>query len=438
MAFNMPFVRRRLAVAPQEPYVRGKLIIKFSNEVQAEQILSRRGATRIAPPNAEGYVGVSIPQTVDPAAEAAFLQTQPGIADAQPLKLRYIQVNDPNDTDFGTNAQICSGPQTTHVQWDMFVTWMPEAWAVTTGSSSVKIAIIDTGVDLTQGDISSKVIGADSAVFDTGLGTQDGTNVQDYDGHGTNVSGIAAADTNNSTLFAGTGWNTSLIEVRVFPTPSAANPTPGATNLDIAAGINWAVSKGAKVVSMSLGGSGACDSTEQTAISNAIASGIVVVAASGNAGAAAVSAPANCNGVIAVGASSLDDTTNPLQPREKVASYSNYASNNTWGVVAPGGDPSAAQQNCNPVPPCDYLQWITNLYSSTAFGGGGAGVFIAGTSQATPHVAGLAALMFAKDGALTPAQVANIIESNTDQIVGAGFHQGFGRINAIKALNATP
>ncbi|MBV8081987.1 MAG: S8 family serine peptidase, partial [Candidatus Eremiobacteraeota bacterium] len=264
------------------------------------------------------------------------------------------------------------------------------------------------------------------------------SNVQDYDGHGTNTSGIAASVTENSTRFAGTSWNSNLIEVRVFPTPSGANPTPSASSVDVAAGINWAVLKGANVISLSLGGQNPCDGDQGPAIANAVAAGVVVVAAAGNEGSTSIDDPANCPGAIAVGASALDDITNPAAPKETIASYSNSAPNNTWGVVAPGGDPSVAQQSCNPVPPCDYLQWVANAYSTTAFGGGSTGAFVAGTSQATPHVAGIIALMKAKDAALTPASATSIIEANTDQIRSAGTRQGFGRVNAIKALTATP
>ena len=425
--------------AYREPYIRGRVAVQISDNASAATSFSRLNARVVAQPNEFGYSSVSIPQSADPATTAVSLRNQPGISDARPIRALYLQVI-PNDPDLGTNSQICTGPQTTFVQWDMYVTWMPEGWGVTTGSSSIVIGIVDTGVDLTNADVAGKV--DHSVVYDLGTGVADGSaSVQDHDGHGTNVSGIAASVTDNSTRFAGVGWNTHLVEARVFPTPSAGDPNPAAAEPDIAAGINWAVAHGAKVVNLSLGGAGACDSGPGTvgdAISAAHAAGVVVVAASGNDGTNSIDFPGDCPGALAVGATALDDTTNLAQPKETIASYSNSAPNTTWGVVAPGGDPSVAQQSCGVSPACDFLQWIINAYSTTAFMDAGTGILIAGTSQATPHVAGLASLMLAKDGTLTPTQIFSIIESNTDKIVGAGSRQGFGRINAIKALNATP
>lgn len=104
-------------------------------------------------------------------------------------------------------------------------------------------------------------------------------------------------------------------------------------------------------MNMSLGApsSSPCDPAEQTAITQAVNANVPVVVASGNFSSNVLGDPADCNGVIFVGASVLDDTTNPNSPVEKVAGYSSYA-NSTWGLVAPGGDPDAAQMNCGTAP----------------------------------------------------------------------------------------
>jgi serine protease len=331
----------------------------------------------------------------------------------------------------------------------MYYTQMPFAWDITEGVPSVLIAVIDTGYDANNIDLCSKVVA--SAVFDRGTGVQDTANTaQDDDGHGSDVSGIAASVTNNGTRFAGVGWNVGLLEVRVFPTPSAANPNPsGASSQDIASAINWAVAFRARVINLSLGGIPgiACDAGEQTAITNAVNANVAVIVASGNKGGSQLGDPANCNGVIVAGASAIDET-NPNSPTEKVASYSDHLSNNTWGLVAPGGDPTAAQDSCGVAPLCDDLQWIANAYSTTACcpnstppnPSGFHGVLIAGTSMAAPHVAGVAALMISKDLSITPGQIASILlnPSNNDDICTGCVLEGAGRLNALKALNATP
>jgi subtilisin family serine protease len=152
--------------------------------------------------------------------------------------------------------------------------------------------------------------------------------------------------------------------------------------------------------------------------------------------------PAADPSVLAVGASALNDNGTPRDyatSTEYVASYSNYVLSpapNEYYVVAPGGDPSVAQQECSTEACLDFLQWILNLYSNTAHIGHDEISLYAGTSQATPHVAGLAALMLTKDGTLTPAQIGSIISTSAHNI--GDVKQGHGRIDALAALNATP
>ncbi len=415
--------------------------------------LERVQAQQAGAANRFGYVTYTIPPDRDPAAVAASVAGTPGIVEAKPLGARYLEFV-PNDQEFGP-APPYTGPYTTpphasQVQWDMWLTQMPGAWDMTQGNPGVRIAIIDSGYDANNIDICSKVV--NSAVFDNGSGTQDfSTSAQDDDGHGSNVSGIAASVTNNSTRYAGAGFNVNLLEVRVFKQPTAANPNPpGATSADVAAAIDWAVGAHANVINLSLGATsvGPCDPGEQAAINDAVNNKIVVVVASGNDGANTLKDPANCNGVIVVGASAVDDITNPATPTEYVPNYSNYNGNTTWGLVAPGGDPSAAQLSCGVVPLCDFLQWIVNNYSTTACCAnssppnvGNHGVLINGTSMAAPHVAGVAALMISKDPGIAPAQVASILESTADNICGCASspdQQGAGRLNAANALTATP
>ncbi|MBV8222100.1 MAG: S8 family serine peptidase, partial [Candidatus Eremiobacteraeota bacterium] len=337
---------------PPPAYISGKIAVKFTGtgtEPEVGQALARLQAIQVHPSAASGYAVYAIPESQSPVAAAAQLAGTRGIADAQPLLARYTQNTIPNDPAFGA-APPYTGPLTTTTQWDMYYIQMPATWDSWKGSASVTIAIIDTGYDANNVDVCGKVV--DSAVFDLGGGAQDKTaTAQDMDGHGTNVSGIAASVTNNATRFAGVGWDTDLIEVRVFPTPGPGNPTPGSSNLDIAAGIGWAVAHGAKVINLSLGAPGVCDNAEQNAINSALGAGVVVVVASGNQGTSSLDVPADCTGTIAVGASAIDDITNPAVPTERIASYSNWGSNGDGlTLVAPGGDPSHAQQSCGVAP----------------------------------------------------------------------------------------
>jgi len=371
----------------------------------------------VSAPNPQGAVSFSIPQTMDPRSAAAAVQNIPGVIAAGPVLYRHLDTI-PNDPDYVN-------------QWDMTVTQMPSAWTITTGLATLRVAVIDTGYDTGNPDLAGKV--DLSVVYDKGDGTvHTGAPIEDTDGHGTDVSGIAAADTNNATDVAGVGWNVHLIEARVFPQPAG----PGANSRDIAAAINWAVTNGAKVINLSLGSASADNVYEEPAVAAALAAGVVVVAATGNDGMNIVDYPAADPGVLAVGASAFcDSTKNVLAGSEYVASYSNYGPQLT--LVAPGGDPTQAQVHCNPADPTciDFLQWIENLDSKQGQFKEYVGLF-AGTSMASPHVAGAAALLLSVTPSLKPCQVFNMIKTTADPI--GDPHQGSGRLNVLNALNAKP
>jgi subtilisin family serine protease len=448
-AESLTFTRRMLERGPHPKYIPGRVAVKFSGTGTEPEIglaMTRLRATQVAPRGDSGYVVYSIPTTQRPEAAAAALVSTRGIAEAKPLEARYIQVI-PNNTDFGNPPPYVGPLVTPATQWDMYYTQMPNAWNITEGLPSVLIAVIDTGYDANNLNICQKVAG--SVVFDLGSGAQDMTaTAQDTIGHGSDVSGIAASSTNNGRTFAGVGWMTELLEVRVFPNATLADPNPaGASNLDVAAGINWAVAHGAKVINMSLGALAPCDAPEGNAINAAVAANVTVVVASGNDGSSTgIASPANCPNAISVGASAINDYSNAAHmasPTEYVASYSDFGGGGPT-LVAPGGDAQASQLTCNVGTTCDYLQWILNSYSTTACCSTsspqnfpGAGVLITGTSMAAPHVAGVASLMYAKTPSIQPATIKMIFSDQalgTDDICTNCAAEGNGRLNAQKAL----
>jgi subtilisin family serine protease len=332
-------------------------------------------------------------------------------------------------------------------QWDLHVICAANAWgygnANTTGSTfagalggNVKIAIVDTGADLTHPDLAGRVVYAESVL--NGVVTPGLAGMHDNDGHGTNVAGIAAASGNNGFGFAGVAYAAPLMIFKVFPDPPCGTGGCSANGADVGKAITDAVAQGARVISLSLGASGP-DTAEESAVAQAIASGVVVVAASGNESTPTLDFPAADPNVIAVGASSLDDS-NTANIVESVASYSNFDSSNpNWGVVAPGGDPSGNTDG-------DDLHWIENIYSSTTGSGnfcstdraGAAGdcrILIAGTSQATPHVSGAVALMLSVNGLLTPVSVKSVLCATARNISNA--KQGCGRLDVYRAMART-
>jgi thermitase len=275
-------------------------------------------------------------------------------------------------------------------QWGMVKVQAPQAWDVTVGSPSINIAILDTGVDLDHPDLADKLI---SNINFSNSGTTD-----DVYGHGTHVAGIAAAMIDNGIGVAGLGYTSTIMNVKVLSDVGA-----GAYSW-IASGIIWAADNGAEVINMSLGGS-SNSSTLEDAINYAWSKGVVVVAAAGNSGDSTPMYPAYYTSCIAVAATDANDAR---------ASWSNYGD---WvDAAAPG----------------------VSVYSTLRDNGYG---YKSGTSMASPHVAGLAALVFTTvsdangDGKLND-EVRSRLEATCDDIGVTGI--GYGRINAARAVGSAP
>ena len=385
---------------------------------------------------------------------AASIAGQPGVIGVYPLHYRVptsITHVIPSDAEFGLNEY----------QWDMDMIQATYAWSLTQGGHA-KIAIIDTGVDLTHPDLPSgtKIAYQESDV--NGVTSTASGAAQDTNGHGTNVAGIAGARTNDGVGFAGVGYNALIYAFRIFSPATASSDEQTADTGDEATAIAHAVSQGVDVINLSLGSSQydpvsgiGFDQTEHDAVEAAIAAGVTVVAAAGNGDAnnvalATVDFPAAYDGVISVGAESIvDNNAGSWAPAsgfspavtESVASYSNYGPN--LSVIAPGGDTATAGNSSMN----DNLHWIVNDSTTTAAFATDrcaaaalpqvCGEKFQGTSQATPHVAGTVALVQSalrenSMSPLTPAAMLELIEGTADNI--GSPYQGHGRLNALRAV----
>jgi hypothetical protein len=281
-------------------------------------------------------------------------------------------------------------------QWALEKVGAPRAWNYASGKD-ILIAIVDTGVDLDHPDLADKVRTDIDWDFVGDVAVAD-----DDDGHGTHVSGIAAATTDNEIGVAGMGWNAMLLPLKVIG-PNGEGQDP-----DLAEAIYYAADKEADVINMSIGGVTSpccsCPSIVQEAVDYAYAKGVVLVASSGNHGGSdgpnAEVFPANCEHVLGIAATNSNDT---------VASYSNYGSH--VSVAAPGSS--------------IYSTLMSDRYS-----------YKSGTSMAAPHVAGLAALLRARFPSYTPDQIASAILDNADDLGASGWDEyyGCGRINAFHSL----
>lgn len=335
---------------------------------------------------------------------------------------------------------------------------LPNAWSITTGSAAVTVAVLDTGyrqhVDmgavLPGYDFISDVAiandgdGRDADAQDPGdwitaaenaSGIFQGCKVERSSWHGTHVAGTIAALMNNSIGVTGVAPNVKILPVRVLG-------KCGGYTSDIIDGMRWAAGIAvagtpanpypAQVLNMSFGIAGTCSSALQSAVAEVIGAGKVIVAATGNDGAAAIGEPANCTGVIAVTAHAIDGDH---------AEYANAGPETT--ISAPGGGCGADNTLNNACTagnsPGVYSLVNTGLTTPSA----DSYVAYQGTSMAAPHVTGVAALMFSLNLSLTPAQLKAYLQSSARPHPAGSTciskypgKCGAGLLDAQQALNA--
>lgn len=277
------------------------------------------------------------------------------------------------------------------LQWGQTKIQSPQAWDIQKGQPQVQVAILDTGIDQDHPDLLGKV---DSWQNFTTSSTND-----DLYGHGTHVAGIAAAATANTIGVAGTGRDIHLISVKVLDDSGSGYYSW------VANGIKWAADQNIKVINMSLGGSFG-SRTLQDAVNYAWNKGAILVAAAGNSGNASRTYPAFYSNVIAVAATDQNDQ------KPGFSSYGKWVD-----VAAPGVDIFSTFPNH----PYEIGKNLEYDYAS-------------GTSMSTPHVSGLAGLLFSQDSTFTNSQVRGFIENSADKIAGTGKYWAKGRINSYKAL----
>lgn len=352
------------------------------------------------------------------AALAGRLGTRPGIRWASTNDILYPTAV-PNDDNY-------------RYQWHYPTMNLPAAWDVTQGSDTVVVAVLDTGrtphPDLDARTVDGFDMISDKTMAGDGGGRDDDPTDEGGDmpgggssWHGTHVAGIIGAASNNKIGVAGVDWNASIQHVRVLG-------RGGGSSFDIAAGIEWAsggVVPGlppnatpASVINMSLGGSGSASPVYQEPIDAAVERGTVIVIAAGNEDSNTKTArPCNQERVICVGAT---------RHSGRRASYSNFGAQ--VDVMAPGGE---GREDANGDGKPDG---VFSTYRSKA----GKPIIeqMQGTSMATPHVAGLVALMKSVKPDLTPADAERFLKStaNTDFKCAEGC--GAGLVNAYAAVVA--
>jgi serine protease len=328
------------------------------------------------------------------------------------------------------------------------------AWDITTGSASVVIAVVDSGI-VAHPDLAGRMLPGYDFVSDPASANDGGgrdadstdpgdwrtaglcpvpmNSAEDSNWHGTLVTGIIAANANNGVGIAGIDWNARVVPVRALG-------RCGGDFSDILDGMAWAAGipvpgapanpHSAKVINVSAGGQGPCVSQIQAIIDEILDAGVFVAVAAGNENDNAdYYAPAGCGGLTTVGA------TDRLGAR---ASYSNFSTG--MDISAPGGDRDRNGAN-------DSI--VTTWNTGTTVAASPTYADADGTSFSTPEVAGVAALMLAVNPALRPAQVKALMAQSaspfaagsdcvTRGICGAGILNAFGAVKAARAALGVP
>lgn len=362
------------AAPPQKKFEKGRLLVKMKpgvlpNSMAEQMALSSAGASVIKRIPQIGVSIVRLSLNANEEAKLAILKSRPEVEFAE-LDELLEPASIPNDPKY---------PQ----QWHLPKINAPAAWDITTGSASIVIAILDTGVDSTHPDLAANIVSGWN-VFDNN------SNTADVNSHGTSVAGTAAAIGNNGSGCASPTWNCRIMPIRVsYPSGCASFST-------IANGLVWAQNHGARVANISYNVSGS--NAVRTAAQNFQSAGGVVIVAAGND--AMVSSLLDNPYVVTVSATDLNDA---------VCSWSNTGTN--IDLAAPG----------------------SNIQTTIAGGGYSNG---SGTSCSAPLVAGVAALMLSVKPSLSGAQIQQILKLSADDRGAAGWDPkfGWGRLNAAAAV----
>jgi serine protease len=309
-------------------------------------------------------------------------------------------------------------------QWNLKLLGAERTWDIQKGSGSVVVAVLDTGIAYESFGPYRKAPDWGDTVFVQGYDVVNrDTHPNDDNFHGTHVASTIAEATNNSVGVAGLAFGCALMPVKVLDDEGVGSFFEVAEGVDYAVGYTRDGQKPVKVINLSLGGDGTSE-TLRRAIDRAVAAGVTVVAAAGNEGTRGISYPASLSNVIAVGA---------VDPRKRRAPYSNTGPE--LDVVAPGGDldmdddrdgypDGILQQTFDPDTALE-----TGRYDDFGY------FFVEGTSEATPHVSAMAALLVSQ-GITEPAAVKKVIEETAEDLGAAGRDDsfGFGLIRPSQAL----
>ena len=402
---DIPFIKDSIrSRKSMQPYASNEVLVKFSSslsENDVENLIEVYQSQKIKKIEKLNVYQIQIPENYSVEEMVYAFDRNPDVLYAEPNYIARITAT-PNDLLFreqyalhnsGQNIGAPGSPSGTP-RADIKA---PEGWEETKGTDSTIIAIIDTGIDLLHPDLQNKVVSGGRDFVN------DDFDATDDNWHGTHVAGIVAAETNNDEGIAGVAWNCRLLPVKVLDDEGTGFYSW------IADGIRWAADEGADVINMSFGGPSEAGILQE-ALNYAKAAGVVLVASAGNDDESVYYPAAYDEYCIAVAATDYNDER---------PSWSNPGPE--VDVAAPG----VRIISCAP----------TWYFGPGSFPYG----YAEGTSQAAPHVAGLAALIKDLKPWLRPDEIMDIIRYTAEDVNSGsspGFDEfiGYGRINMETAL----
>ena len=392
---------------PEEIIVGLERDIKLESEAEK---LAAEGLETVDRSKSGHYLLVQIPAGSEDDIDELLqrLESRASVRYAEPnRRMQLLDVEYPDDPHFG-------------YQWHYPQIRLPQVWSDIRGSSSVRVAVIDTGVNKSHPDLAGQIAEEDGYNF-----ADDSEDFSDVSGHGTHVAGTIAASTDNSRGVAGVKWDSSLVPLKVTSNDTAAWS-------DIADAIRYAagltedsedpqISSPVDIINISLGGPEG--NSVKEAIEEAHEEGIIIVAAAGNTGDNYNEHlyPAAYDEVLSVGAVNYNY---PYEP--DLAEYSHYSEE--LDVLAPGGDMDMDSDDSG------REDGVLSTYSidDESFGYR----FMSGTSMAAPHVSGVIGLMLAEEPGLDLEEVREIFSATSMELAGIDEDIGeAGLINAYWALH---
>lgn len=424
----------------QQPFVAGQLLVAFNGSAvlgEAGMLAQARslglaaerasvGAAvkvsfdtgRVAARSNESAVAAPLAAKQATLRMAKKLARHPSVAAVAPNFLFQPTATTPNDPLYAE-------------QWHYPAINLPQAWDLATGSGAV-VAVIDTGVYLAHPDLAANLTSGydfisdlDNALDGNGIDSNpddpgDGGSSGGSSWHGTHVAGTIAAVSNNNLGVAGIAWDAQVMPLRALG-------AWGGTSYDIQQAVYYAArlsndsgtlpATRADIINLSLGCLACYSSLDQQAYTAARNAGVIVVAAAGNEATAEAGYPASYDGVVSVSA---------VNQQDQLANYSNYGS--TVDVAAPGGEQSSVWTN----------GILSTLVDESSGSRRASYEFYQGTSMASPHMAGVLALMVERYPALSPADIDSALATGAivDDLGTPGRDNqfGHGRINALKAV----